>query len=241
MLRKILNSFQKRGIFGTLIWTIKDPLYLYKRFREKRFDKTYGTDTGEIIQVSEFDDTTPNYEYACWYEGITHDFFNKMIKAIPIAHGDFVFVDLGSGKGKSLMLASRFPFKKIVGVELFQELHEIAKKNIESFVNRKKIPDNFELCWMDAESYNFPENNLVFFLYNPFHGKVMLSVLNKIGEFLKQNPFQVIIFYRNPKCADLFDKQDFLKTVISSPHYRVYTGVNQAFGHYSPVMIGSPV
>ena len=227
ILLKLKRSFKRRGIWGTMLFAVKNPLYYYEKYRENKFDRVFGTDTSRIVPVDQFTVSTPNLVYALHYEAITQRFFYRMIKAVPVKYNDFVFIDLGSGKGRALMLASAYPFKKIIGVEFSPELHTIAKSNVKSIIEKKQIPDNFELHCMDAESFDFPKENIVLFLYNPFHGKVMLSIVNKINVFIEKCPFQMTIMYRNPKCADLLDKQDFLKLIKATPHYRVYTGIRR--------------
>ncbi len=46
---------------------------------------------------------------------------------------DFTFIDLGSGKGRVLLMASEYPFQKIIGVEFMPELHRAAQKNIAGY------------------------------------------------------------------------------------------------------------
>src|SRR5580700_6255635 len=46
---------------------------------------------------------------------------------------DFTFIDLGSGKGRTLLMASDYPFHRIVGVELLPSLHEIAQENLRQY------------------------------------------------------------------------------------------------------------
>src|SRR5271167_1667373 len=40
-----------------------------------------------------------------------------------------VFVDLGSGKGKTLLIAGRLPYRRVVGVEIDKELSQCARRN----------------------------------------------------------------------------------------------------------------
>lgn len=42
-----------------------------------------------------------------------------------------VFVDFGSGKGRLLYQAARLPFGRVVGIELFEHLNQIARQNLE--------------------------------------------------------------------------------------------------------------
>lgn len=228
---KLIRSFHRRGVRDTFSLAARNPLYLYHKYQERRFDRVHGTETGQTMDIVQYDRICPNREYAGHYQAVTQKFFYRMMKVAQIRCDDFVFVDLGSGKGRALMLAAGFPFKRIIGVEMSPELHSIAESNLRSFMDKKGIADNFELHCMDAESFHFPEDNLVLFLYNPFHGKVMSAVIDKIREFLGRHPFRIIIMYRNPKCADLFDGQDFLKFVGGTPHYGIYTGTGR---HLAP-------
>ena len=47
--------------------------------------------------------------------------FHEMLAALNITFEDFTFIDLGSGKGRALLMASDYPFLRIVGVELLPE------------------------------------------------------------------------------------------------------------------------
>ena len=47
-----------------------------------------------------------------------HEMLEALREQIHLDFHDFVFVDLGSGKGRTLLMASEYPFRRIVGVEL---------------------------------------------------------------------------------------------------------------------------
>ena len=56
-------------------------------------------------------------------------------RCIGRSHGevdsDDVFIDLGSGKGRMVLAAAaRYPFKRVIGVELAEQLHEVARANV---------------------------------------------------------------------------------------------------------------
>ena len=65
-------------------------------------------------------------------------------------------IDLGSGKGRVLLMASNYPFHRIVGVELLPELHRIAMKNVKAY--KSSLPRCFALeCVVgDALDFVFP-------------------------------------------------------------------------------------
>src|SRR5437763_11062946 len=43
---------------------------------------------------------------------------------------DDVFVDFGSGKGRVVYQAGRLPFRRVIGVEVSEELNRIARRNL---------------------------------------------------------------------------------------------------------------
>ena len=65
----------------------------------------------------------------------------------------FAFVDMGSGKGRALLVASELPFAKIVGVELSQELHQIAEENVRRYRPESQLCTAFFLHCMNAVEY----------------------------------------------------------------------------------------
>ena len=49
---------------------------------------------------------------------------------LDVDHSEFTFVDYGLGKGRVLMLATEYPFKRIVGVEFSESLDRTARQNL---------------------------------------------------------------------------------------------------------------
>ena len=106
---------------------------------------------------------------------------NKLIKIDPDVL-NFNFYDLGSGKGKVLILAHRIGFKKIFGVEISKELHELCKLNLKKL----KIND-IVLINKNALDLNILKDNSVFYFYNSFEKKILDIVLNNIYNTLRDN------------------------------------------------------
>jgi predicted RNA methylase len=46
-------------------------------------------------------------------------------------HGETTFVDIGSGKGRALIIAAEYAFKRIIGVEYSPSLATICRRNLE--------------------------------------------------------------------------------------------------------------
>ncbi len=218
-----INSW-KTAVMKPILDAIDHIRWKVNQIKEERFERKYDVETalGESEYLKEID--TGNADYAIPYQAIQFDVFTKMMNhllQIVDNTSNYTFIDLGSGKGRALMYSAKYPFKKLIGIEFSKSLHEKAIKNIASYQRTLPSSNEFELHCMDVEHYDFPENNIVLFMYNPFIGKVMRSVSEKIMRFIKQQPFDFIILYRNPTCADLFNHAS-LNIITSNRSYNIY-------------------
>jgi hypothetical protein len=130
---KLRQSVRDRGKTATLARALLAPYYLAREyFRARRsFDGRHGVDTDPSpISGQRGSDWTEWVIRGGGYAPVSPQYFLSALENVNIRYQDFTFIDLGSGKGRALLLASEFPFQEIIGVELGPELHEIAKKNI---------------------------------------------------------------------------------------------------------------
>jgi len=63
----------------------------------------------------------------------------RAIESLDIDLTDYLFVDIGAGKGKLLLLASHLSFSEIIGVEYAPSLHAVAMKNIQQQKIRREL------------------------------------------------------------------------------------------------------
>lgn len=122
------------------------------------------------------------------YEGITRATLLEALRLVPGDLADYVFVDLGSGKGKALLVASELPFKRVVGVEYSPYLHEVALRNIAAYRSARGAVGDVQSICMDAAAYEFPEEPLVLFLFNPFDQAILDVVVDNLMRSLAQRP-----------------------------------------------------
>jgi tRNA A58 N-methylase Trm61 len=108
-----------------------------------------------------------------------------------------VFVDFGSGMGRMVLEAARFPFGRVIGVELSAQLHEIALANLRNTRQRLRCDDVTLVC-SDVLSYDIPDDVTVVFFNNPFQGPVFTTVITRLVDSLDRNPRQLKVIYYNP-------------------------------------------
>jgi SAM-dependent methyltransferase len=159
-----------------------------QRVRDKRFDRIHDVDTAGIVHLHALDIESENVELGVRYQPTNPDLFREIVQRLPIDYRDFVFVDFGSGKGRALMLASEFPFRRVVGVEFSAELNGVARRNLDSFRSERRRCEEAELVCMDAVHYEIPEEPAVLYFYNPFAEPVLRSVLARIRASLEARP-----------------------------------------------------
>jgi predicted RNA methylase len=110
---------------------------------------------------------------------------------------DDVFIDLGSGKGRVVIQAAQYPIRKVIGVELSEELHQIARQNVER--SRGTVTcANIELVRSDVLAYDIPDDVTIAYFFNPFQGEVFGLVVEKLVASLRRRPRVLKIIYMNP-------------------------------------------
>ena len=107
---KILASLRREGISVTARKVVSAA-------REPWFDLVHRTDTRGRIEVATLDVRGPNVEHACGYEPTGHHELKALLRRLDLFDDGGVFVDFGCGKGRVLLLATDYPFDRIVGVE----------------------------------------------------------------------------------------------------------------------------
>ena len=121
--------------------------------------------------------------------------FYSIMSQIHIDHSEFTFIDIGSGKGKLLLLASKYPFKQIVGVEYAPLLHSIALKNCAVFKSSEQRCSRITPLLSDALEYKIPHGPIVCFIGNALDPPTMKLVLQNIVHELFSEPRPMYIIY----------------------------------------------
>ncbi len=142
--------------------------------------------------------------------------------SLPIEFEQFTFIDLGSGKGRTLLMASEYPFQRIIGVELLAELGLAAEQNIREYRSPTQRCTRIEAVLTDAREFEFPEEPIVLYLFNPLPRPALCQVLQRLDQSLAEIPRSVWIVYHNPLLEDALGASSFLEKTGGTPQYSVY-------------------
>jgi len=135
---------------------------------------------------------------------------------------DFTFIDLGSGKGRVLLMAADYPFKRIIGVEFMPELHRAAQKNIAGYSYDRQRRQLIESVCTDARDFQFPPEPLVAYLFNPFSEATFAQVLENLRRSVEQSPRPVYIAYRFTEFENLLAGAEWLEKIAGAEQWAVY-------------------
>ncbi|MFT4582355.1 MAG: SAM-dependent methyltransferase [Gammaproteobacteria bacterium] len=186
------------------------------------FDSRHGVDTTGIISLSALSIADPNWVYGLDYQPVEVFDFASLFAELAVDLPKTVFLDLGAGKGRAVLLASQLPFKQVVGVEISPELASIARSNVEKFA-RFKISDlQTEIVCSDVADIQVPLEPLVVYVYNPFTVPIMEQVIDNLINSVTQQPRRILVIYFRPELAEMWDYVAPFSLLRSTPRYRVY-------------------
>jgi SAM-dependent methyltransferase len=143
---------------------------------------------------------------------------------ITLDFRDFTFIDLGCGKGRTLLMASDYPFRKIIGVELLPALHEIAQENLRQYKSVAQKCFALEAVCADGTAFPLPEDPLVIYLFNPFPESGMRQVAANLELTLRAHPRPVFVLYHNPLLEHTFSENAALRKIVGAQQYSLFGG-----------------
>lgn len=158
------------------------------------FDKRLGVRTSGEIQLDELGIAAEGRER---YKGVPWLMLRRILRRRSVTADD-VFIDIGSGMGRALLVAATYPFRRVIGVELSRELNDIAQQNIDHLTARLRCND-ITVVTADAMEYEIPDDVTVVFMANPFQGAIFEAVIKNILDSYDRRPRNLRIVYVNPK------------------------------------------
>ncbi|GIH22347.1 hypothetical protein Aph01nite_06570 [Acrocarpospora phusangensis] len=188
-----------------------------RRFRQRvsrlLFDRRYGVETAEFAMLDQFG--LAHHERV-YYSPANWGTLRRTLPAAEVCADD-VFIDLGSGKARMVLeAAARFPFRRVIGVELSAELTEVARANVRSTRLRVRS-GQVDLVQSDVLDYKIPDDVSVVFLNNPFRGEIFAAAMLNLLASVDRNPRPVKVIYFNPT------EEPFLLSTGRFQHLRTVT------------------
>jgi len=184
--KRRLRRIRKKG-FSYLchrIW-----FRLYTSYREHQL----GVSTKGFIPWFELYDEEENHDY----DATSYAMLDQVMGYVQETVSDPIFIDYGAGKGRTMLVAGTYQFKKVFGIEFSEKLVAEARINLKNSTRKLKCPQ-VEIVHENAMTWDFPDDANVVFMFNPFSGHVMDSVLHLIKKSLENHPRELKLIYIYP-------------------------------------------
>jgi SAM-dependent methyltransferase len=199
--RRILRSLRTRGVRGSAD-------RMLSILQERLFDLRYGTDTVAFAELRSLTIESANLAEGGRYEPTRLRLMRQVMSALNLAPGG-AFVDFGCGKGRVLLLAAHFGFRRITGVEFAKELCGIARDNVARYKRKTGIQADIRIVEGDALEYKIQDDENFFFMFNPFSAALVEKVAENIMRSLTSQGRHGFIVYNNPLWGKDVEQQGF--------------------------------
>jgi hypothetical protein len=223
LMKTALRCFTRpvRGLMGAL--QVLSPTYRRIRREHAQWDVDHHVDTAPGNRPGWMADIiSENWSHGRGYHPAPSESLHERLQQLNTDFNDYIFIDFGSGKGRSLFTASSFPFKKIIGVEFNRSLHETAIKNVESYRSDQQQCFDIVPVLEDAARFEIPVGKTVFYFYDPFDETVMRPVFENVVRAISNSREKCFVVYYNPVFAEYFEENAAFTRVAQGSEFENY-------------------
>jgi protein-L-isoaspartate O-methyltransferase len=190
---------------------------IYTRIRKEffvrdEFDRLHGTETSLNVNRRRMQLGSSGLSY----EPAIPDLFAKACQSLPSDAKTYTFIDLGSGKGRVLIMAHEYGFQNIIGVELSDRLIAVCRQNLAILGIT-----NVSIAAEDASTFSPPNGPLVVCMNNPFTP----PLFNKVVERLTEHRLPLYLIYLTPRYRAVIEQTNRFATILevkTHPGFLVY-------------------
>ena len=183
------------------------PAYLRAgRAAARVCDRRFGITTGDdevAWELGRANDDDWMSRRAISYLGI-----ERLMRKLEPGRTD-ALLDMGCGAGRAICVAAQYPFSRVIGIEIDEDLCALAARNARRLRRYTVRP---EIVRADAAKYRVPDDITIVFLYNPFGGGVLKAALTRILESFDRAPRRLRLAYANPREHELIASMQRFRT-----------------------------
>ncbi|WP_404309636.1 class I SAM-dependent methyltransferase [Neorhodopirellula lusitana] len=220
------TEFLKRVFSMRPTSTLQSALSVYDDYV---FDKRYQLDTRSEVAIDDLDISQEDKEHADKYKPTRARYFRKIMEKVDLPR-DGVFVDVGCGKGRILLLAAEQGFDQVVGLEISPGLCQIAERNVAAFSKRKPESGSIKVICTNILDYQMDGSETVFFLYSPFGHSVTERFLEMMRQSLKDHPRDLCLIIDEFRFPELLVNDDYFEQSLI---YKYGAAVFHVYSHVS--------
>ncbi len=180
-------------------------------FENRMFDWKNGVETSGIVHGPEYDVLVGSRkDVTSYWPTYTTPLLKSCRKLREFCtHGKTLFIDLGTGKGKPMIVAWQILGCKVIGVELSGEILEVCRKNLDH------CKADYELICGDVLNVDYKKmfqgyDTVIVHNKNSFDRTITAKTLELIQQAKTGSLFYI---YNNPLYKELFAGKEVILTV----------------------------
>jgi SAM-dependent methyltransferase len=170
------------------------------------FDRAHRVDTGGLIYADGLSTGHEHDRHSAGYYATAPSLFRGSVELWRDTLGgtgcsleDYTLVDIGCGKGRVLMLATEYPFREIVGVELNPQLASMARRNLNRWMRRRRACRSVRIACGDVLSFPLPKGRVVLFFFNSFEREMVQMWLDRLIAAASSRSEPIDLIYLHPE------------------------------------------
>jgi len=165
--------------------------------RTHPIDRLYGIETSGVCMTDRITRDQKLRPLIRDYVGSQPSIIRHALRALGNVD-EYTFIDLGCGKGRVLVVASEFPFRRVLGVELSPKLAAVARKNAALMTRCRPGGVSIEVIEGNVLEFPIPPGKLVLFNYNAFGSEVHAALVRRVELAVSQTTPHAFFIHYNP-------------------------------------------
>jgi SAM-dependent methyltransferase len=190
------------------------------------FDFRYGVRTSSVVEVSQLDISENDKSHAVRYKPTRARYFRKLMELYPLPSST-VFVDVGCGLGRVVLLSALQGYRKTIGLELSPTLAAGAERNLAAYRQRNPNLGETTIVCTNVLHHELEHNETAFFLFWPFDREVTHQFIDLLKTSLRKSPRDVTLIINEFQFRDMLESDDtFLhvkRVVYGAAEFDIYT------------------
>ena len=200
------------------------PLAIFITWHEIKRGPKYNVNTIKPVSLEALTIAEGDISKSSPYEALNYYILETLLENFrKLFPGEKSILDIGSGKGRVMVVAAHYGFINITGVDFARELCAAAERNINK-IKAQFRDTTFTIYCKDILNYTIDKSDKVFFLYNPFNNEIMEKLLEKIDRSVKEHSRTIYFIYANPQQKEILIQKCYTE-VFSIKKLRLLEGV----------------
>lgn len=190
-----LVEIRRIGAKATLRFVSRNLRYSLAIYMGRKWDRRHHVDTGGQIQTRMAGvSVTGRYkDFATDVVSTPPKIFGFLSQFFPRNRSTYTYIDMGCGKGRTVLMASELGFQRAIGVEFVDAACATARRNLISYTSEKNVRSPCTVIHADVTEFDLPKDNLVLYFANPFEAPVWSVIIAQIAKSYCVSPRSIYL------------------------------------------------